>query len=103
MTDKPEYCPTQNGTFTGYTPEWKLPDGWSPMPIKSIIGKGIPFPKQFGGILETIWLFGYDQAKALEYQCRAHCASIGQTVETRIAEYEITYDIKAKRIEEDHE
>jgi len=105
--DKPKYCPTQNGSFTGYRPEYRMIDGdtktdWKTLPTKrGLYSKGAPYPKDFGGILYTIGLCGYNQAKALAYDFAATAEETGASkIEVRAVAYEIFYDIKAERIEE---
>ncbi len=100
---KPEYCPTQNGTFLAYRPEYRLRDSykkqeWKPVPITKGRG-GTPFPEQFGGIMSTIHLFGYAQAKTLMWSWSALAEERGESVDVRVVEYKVAYGIKAKRVE----
>ena len=69
-----KYCPTQGGTFTGYKPEVRIKDGevWSSLSVKWGKKGGVPAPQAFGGVLRTIGLCGYNQAKALGHQFAAH-------------------------------
>jgi hypothetical protein len=105
--DKPEYCPTQQGTFMGYKAEFRMSrhgvsSDWKPVMTKDVLPpKGIPYPKLGGGILSTINLNGYHQALALGYCFAASCEADGhEGIEIRIVDYEINYDIKAKRLSE---
>ena len=106
--DKPKYCPTQNGTFCGYQPEYRKVNGdikteWKTLPTKKglFLKGGVPYPKAFGGILDTIGLHGYNQALALAHHFAATIEGAGAyEVEVRAAAYDINYDIKAKKIEE---
>ena len=101
MTDlKPEYCPTQSGTFSAYRPEYKNKKAqkWESIPIKHT-GRGLPYPRQFGGVMSTIFLFGYAQAKAFMWSWSALAEGVGRNIDVRIVEYEVSYDIKAKVIE----
>jgi len=90
------YCPTQDGQFIGYQAEFKNRHGeWER--CKNPEG-AISYPKMFGGILSTIYLYGYAQATAICWLYHAAFNSIGQEIETRTVAYEITYDIKAERM-----
>ncbi len=97
---KTEYCPTQCGKFTAYKPEFRTEDVhvWMQIPT-SKHPKGVPAPKQFGGILSTIHLFGHAQASALMWWWAATAEAAGEKVDVRLVEYEVAYDIKAKIIE----
>jgi hypothetical protein len=124
---KPEYFPTMSGTFMGYKPQWKLqqPWGgifkakkieegqdWTDVSYTQVRGRisvrlpdgtetpvGVPFPRHQPGILETIFMCGYEQAMALAWTFAAHMAANGYEVEVRAEEYELKYDIKAKLYE----
>lgn len=122
---EPEHCPTMGGTCMGYKPQWKhadvvsqvgnerlgltQKDGWHDVPFQihrgnvavrlpsgDIAPLGIPFPRHQPGILETIYMCGYEQAHALAWSFAAHIASLGGRVEIRAEAYELKYDIKAK-------
>ena len=103
MTDlKPNYCPTQSGTFTAYRAEYRLIDSyknpkWKTIPIIKN-QTGVPYPEQFGGILSTIHLFGYAQAKALAWTWAAQAEERGEVVDVRLVEYKVEFDIKARVI-----
>lgn len=102
-----KYCPTQSGTFTAYKPEFRTERekahhtarDWMAVPIEKDKG-GVPSPKQFGGIMSTIGLLGYSQAKALMWGFSALAEADGVKIEVRIVEYEVKFDIKAKVIKE---
>jgi len=95
-------CPTQAGKFIGYGIEWTRPDIllWKSIPIKILNNTthGVPFPKMYGGILETIMLYGFEQANALRYTYAAAAAQAGDSIKTRIVTYEVNYDIRARKI-----
>ena len=95
-----KYCPTQSGVFTAYKPEFRTEevDAWMQIPT-SKHPKGVPAPKQFRGILSTIHLFGHAQASALMWWWAAVAEEAGRNIDVRIVEYEVSYDIKAKVIE----
>ena len=94
-----EFIPTQAGTFVAYQPEFKTKetDIWIPVPIRKHPLQVIPLPKQFGGIMSTICLYGYAQANALMWWWAAVAEAEGKEIEVRLTEYEVNYDIKAKR------
>ena len=105
MADEIKWHLTQNGIFTGYKPEFRMKVGdvstdWRSVRIKSG-KKGVPYPTRFGGVLNTIGLFGMPQAKALGYSFvadfEANPNEIG-SIEIRIIEYEVVYDIKARKV-----
>lgn len=120
----------QNGTFIGYLPQWKHKDlyatinrrlaplveggeKWTDVPCVTIRGQirltlpngaeiivGHPFPRFGAGILETIGLYGYEQANALAWEYSAAAASIGASIEVRVIDRQINYDIKTRDIEQ---
>ena len=121
----PEYFPTMSGTFMGYKPQWKHAGivsqvgnerlglthkvGWHDVPFQihrgsvavrlpsgDVVPLGIPFPRHQPGILETIFMCGYEQAMALAWSFAAHVAALGGEVEVRAEAYKLNYDIKAK-------
>lgn len=116
--------PTQAGTMSAYRPQWrhsrewgeslnervgfKGGKDWTDIPVTVIRGGvvaqlpngqevvwGIPFPRLFPGILETIYLFGYEQSQALAWSWAASAESVGATVEVRVKHFRLHYDIKA--------
>ena len=98
-----KYCPTQNGKFVAYKPQYRRNSegSWRDIPIAKINSlqmKGLPFPKQFGGIISTINLGGYSQSKALMWAWSALHEAEGLKIETRLEEYEVDYQIKARKI-----
>ena len=97
-----QYCPTQSGTFTAYKPEYKTVGEWKAIPITTHyepvnIVRGTPFPKQFGGIIKTINLSGYSQAQALMWRFSAMFEARGKKIKVRLVEYEVTFNIKARK------
>lgn len=70
-----------------------LPDGRQ-------VAVGVPFPRFMPGVLETIFLCGYEQAMALAYTFAAYVAADGGEVEVRAEAYTLNFDIKAKAMEE---
>ena len=71
--------PTIGGTVFGYRVFYLEMDGrWKEIPWRTALPKlGIPYPSGEGGILVTIGMFGYSQAKALAYwfKANAHAAT----------------------------
>lgn len=128
-TAETKYFPTQAGTFLGYEPQWrhKQPYGslnkqlapkvkggdiWTKVPFTifrgqfhielpdgTVVSVGVPFPRASAGILETIFMCGWEQANALAWDYAAHAAAIGAAIEVRVVDYEIKYDIKARQLE----
>lgn len=97
----PEYCPTQSGVFTAYMPEYLDGEEWKGVPtIKVENGLGIPAPLMFEGILSTIGLFGYEQAQSIAWGYAAISVSsyAMKKVEIRVQAYEVSFEIKAKKI-----
>lgn len=100
-----KYCPTQSGTFTAYEIEYKPKRkkahhkvrDWVSVPITKTLS-GVPYPKQFGGIISTICLLGYAQANALMWAWSASAEAAGEKVDVRVVEYEVNFDIKARKI-----
>ena len=110
MTD---WCPTQNGQITGYVPEYNCgnDEKWLRIPVNDIIpdyvivdGRvillGAPPPKWTGGILQVIGLYGYAQAQALAWLFAAEASHKGEQVEVRVVSFEVHYEIKARKLEE---
>ena len=95
-----KYCPTQSGKFTAYKPQYRYnsEEGWKTIPVKDSRSVGIPYPKSFGGIINTIGLYGYSQAKALLWTWVAFCEAEGKEVEAQLEVYEVDYQIKALKI-----
>ena len=98
-----EWCPTQAGQMYGYEPEFREGNGeWKLVPVVKVIGgNGVNQPLLFGGITDAIGLYGYAQAQALAWKFAADMASIGKSIEVRVVDYEIHYDIKAKKVFDD--
>ena len=96
---KPKYCPTQSGTFTAYRAEFRTKDEqeWMKVPITKSLS-GVPYPKQFGGIMSTVCLLRYAQANALMWCWAAAAEAAGDEVEVRVVGYEVKYDIKAREL-----
>src|SRR4030042_3764687 len=96
-----EYCPTQSGSFTGYVAEYLKGEIWERIPTTQFFfpnAIGIPYPRDFGGILSTIYLFGYEQAQAIAwlYASREVSQWGRKKPQVRVQAYEILYDIKAQ-------
>jgi hypothetical protein len=64
---------------------------------------GIPFPHIGAGVLETIYMFGYEQAQALAWSWAASAESCGATVEVRVKHFRLHYDIKAYAVVEEEQ
>lgn len=94
-----DWCPTQNGTFTAYDPEWFDGEKWRQIPTEPN-KNGVPSPRRNGGIISTIGLFGKAQAEALAWSYAAVAAAKGHDVKVRAQPYEVVYDIKARKLDE---
>lgn len=122
--------PTQAGTMSAYRPQWrhsrewghginerfgfKGGEKWTDIPVTIIRGGvvaqlpnghevmwGVPFPRFAPGVLETIYLFGHEQAQALAWMWSASAESVGATVEIRVKHFRLHYDIKAYAVVEE--
>ena len=91
---------SQHETFSGYYPEYYENGEWKRIPIYKIQNStGIPWPSFKGGILETIFLCGYEQAQALAWSFSADLASRGYHMGVRVKEYKVKYDIEVFEVE----
>jgi hypothetical protein len=96
----PDAMPTMGGSFLGFLPEYLefKSNKWLPIPIETVNHPmGIPFPKFGGGILSTIYLYGYEQAHALAWSFAAYLKSLGKNAKVRLVTYDIEFDIKARK------
>lgn len=95
-----EWCPSRQGTYTAYEPEYKAENGkWIRVPVVQE-PNGIPHPLANAGISSELGLFGREQAWALAWHFSAHVAATSFVpAEIRVAQYEVHYDMKAKRLE----
>ena len=103
-----EWVPNMSGKMRGFEPEYRYDtfesaDGptftkWKKVPWTReafpVIGQ--PYPRLFGGVLDTIGLLGKAQANAIAWSFAAQQDAIGKEVEVRVVEYEIEYSIKAR-------
>jgi hypothetical protein len=96
-----EYCPTSGGSYTAYKPEYLGDDKeWHSIPTAETTAGGSPQPLANANINQQLGLFGYEQAWALAWQFAAHAASVTfRAPRIRVAQYDVAYDIKAKRLE----
>lgn len=96
-----EYCPTSGGKHTGYKPEYLGDDKeWHAIPTTEGGPNGVPQPLADANINQQLGLFGYEQAWALAWHFAANVAAVTFGVpRIRVAQYEVSYDIKAKRLE----
>lgn len=99
-------CPTLAGKCIGYMAEFlereKTGARWRAVPYRMTSGgtpASIPGPAVFGDILSSIGLCGYAQAQALAWQHAAFMAAGGSVIDIRIAEFEVTFDLRARRKE----
>jgi len=109
MSDEIKWCPTKNGTFTGYEPEVRLVDidgsasKWKRVPWSNKGRTGVPYPAAFGGILREINMLGYHQAMALAHWFGAGLEQGGDSLkgvlEVRAVPYEIIFNIKARKLD----
>jgi transposase InsO family protein len=90
------------GTYDAYSVEhfddvsgkWKdLPTEWRDD------GVGAPMPKCMGGVTAFIGLLGEAQANAIMWQAQAFAESKGERFKLRVVEYQVVYDIKARKVE----
>lgn len=102
--DKVKWLSTMGGTIIGHLPEYKTygEDKWRVVPTETRDSNiGVPYPLIFGGVTQEAHLFGHAQAQALAWTYKAFCEANGDLfTETRVVDYEIVFDIKARRINE---
>jgi hypothetical protein len=102
---KEDWCPTRGGQYAAYLPEYETDEGkWEEVPTVELklpyAALGVPAPVRCGGITKEIGLFGRAQAWALAWKYAAdEEATTGREVNIRVAQYEVHYDIKAKRLD----
>ena len=94
-----DWCPTQAGTYRAYVPEYLDGEKWREVQTIRGVG-GVPQPLCYGGINQTVGLFGHAQAWALAWAAAAAMAAEGCEPKVRVVPYEVRYDIKARRLEE---
>ena len=97
-----EWTPIIAGNCTGYAPEFFDKDSgkWRQVPTHKVpTGKGIPHPDFMGGVLMGIHLFGHSQAQALAWSFAAVHESFGKDIQVRVQDYDVVFDIKARKIE----
>lgn len=119
--------PSQRGTMTAFVPQWKNSETWGAalnkrlgyddgkdwtnihvttfrggvalqLPDGREIPVGIPFPRFFPGILESIHMFGYEQAHALAWCFAAQAGAVGGAIEIRVKEYRLDYSIATEEL-----
>lgn len=99
MSEELEYCPTRGGKYAAYEAEFFDDDGnWRAIRVTTASG-GVPGPRADGAINCAIGLQGFEQAWAIAWLYAADRASEGIDVQVRLAQFEVQYDIKAKRLE----
>lgn len=94
MNEDKKELPTQSGAMQGYEAEWKTNDEWLRIPCTS----GAPYPDAFGGILKQIGLMSEAQAESHRWLFISVAEERGKLIETRLQEYEIVYEIKARKV-----
>jgi hypothetical protein len=105
-SDKPdEWTPTRAGSYTAFEPQFwdKNQNKWRPIPVKRPHRwepAGVPQPLLCGGVNVELGLHGYDQAMALAHWFAADAAAEGLHIEVRVQEYDVRYDLKARKVEE---
>ena len=97
MSDKEKWCPTQRGNMIAYEPQWLNDGKWKLVPTKAST-EGIPSPMFGFGAAKMVGLYGYAEAMALAWSYAASADACGENIKVRVVEYELEYDIKAKRI-----
>jgi len=105
MSDKPEWTPARSGSYTAFEPQFWDKDKrkWRPVSLKRPHRwepSGVPQPLLCGGINMELGLCGYDQAMALAHWFAAEAAAEGVNIDVRVQEYDVQYDLKARRCEE---
>ena len=99
MIEETEYCPTRAGKYTAYVAEFFDDDGiWRPVRVAKAVN-GVPGPLADAALNYAIGLQGFEQAWAIAWLHAAARAAEGIDVQVRLAQYEVQYDIKAKRLE----
>ena len=97
----------QSGTFTGYRAVYKDEnDKWKNIEYRQEYGRhvtvlGVPYPMWNGGILQQMWLLGFNQANAIAYLFAADKAAVGKEVEVKVEAYKVNYTIDYSKLEED--
>lgn len=92
--DEKDWLPTQGGTTRGYEAQYKEGDKWIKIPCNN----SVPYPEAFGGILAQIELMSLTQAEAHRFLFVAVAEEQGKEIKTRLQEYEIVYEIKARKL-----
>jgi len=88
----------RRGACRAYLPEYNDSGGeWKTVPFFPS-PDGVPQPSYNAGVNMTLDLCGYEQAQALAWTYAAHAIANGQRIKVRIQEYEVVYDVKAKKI-----
>ena len=95
--------PTQGGTYSAWMPESKdapeglTPDGWRPVPMRRD-PHGIPGALHSEGINLVMGLCSFAQANAMAWAHAAeHEHRTGKSLDVRVVEYRVHYDIKCYR------
>jgi len=96
-----DWCPKQSGTFTAYDPEYLHGEEWRLIPTQRS-KSGAPYPLLNGGINSTIGLCGHEQAQAIAWLYAAKAKSEGVNIKVRVQPYKVMYNIKAKKISNEH-
>jgi len=104
MSNKPEWTPTRSGSYTAFDPQyWDRDKGkWLPVPTKRPHRwepPGVPQPLLCGGVNSELGLYGYDQAMALAHWFAAMAAAEGINIDVRVQEYDVQYDLKARKVD----
>jgi len=98
--EEKEWCPTQEGRYTAYKAEYCEGVTWKSIPTeRNKNGTGFPYPDFLGGISKQVGLCGFEQSKAIAWAYAACFAGVGAKIpKTRVIEYEVKYNIKARII-----
>jgi len=101
----------QNGNFIGYKAyfRFKYPEDnkWELIPYKQsyapegVFTVGIPYPMWNGGILQQMYLLGFEQANAIAYSFAAKAEATGKSVEIKIEPFKVKYSIEYDKIKEE--
>jgi hypothetical protein len=100
----------QSGTFTGYKPYYRdshtEDSKWKLVPYQHEFSNGgvnvrkIPFPLWNGGVLQQIWLLGFEQANAIAYIFAADAEALGNSIEVKVEAFTVKYSIEYDKQEE---
>ena len=93
-------CPAAAGTCHGWIAEYLDGAEWKEVPVYKGGPNGVPYPIHNGGLLQHIGLLGQEQAYAIAWGYAAQRMTTEfMSVKVRVVQYEIKYQIEARREE----